>query len=638
MRQQMESFMKTGGMQQMMEAQKQQMRERQMNQLFQYVRNSGFDKLKQMVTNNAGQPNAFPRAEDIAGARDPQGHTFLHWGALGGDEAFCKWAVDEVGVPVEMATFNGQTPLMWATIQGHVQIMRMLISRGADIKRRDSLGATPFLLAIQHKQKLAFLLLLQRDRQVLDEMDINGCGAVHWAAYKADIMNLKFLDYFQADFQHVDFAKMSPLHRAVASGSIEVCEFLLKRKVNPYLKTKDGEDCMQLAAKDKNNPYLHTSLTALVKKLADPALVPESLPETQIIGARVGEEPKAADATTTATKEKSSFANDMQKMLDEPDFQKYLVPCMYLGAATLALYVHVQYLAVVGSEAAPMLTVIVWIMVPMAIIAFVQMTQSHPGAWPKRPIGRSAVEEIMADIDSDEKFDEKRLHRLCTETWIEKDLRTKYCSTSKMCVREFDHYCGWLGVPIGRDNNRRFVMLCLWEFFTQLAHFALIWYCIVSEAMKDNPENGVWGTIVFTITNYTIIAVSLFSHVVTLPWLLCLTSYHLRLVSRNLTTNEVMNMHRYEHFWQLVSDPKGQVKKNFVNPWDKGGSVSNCMDFWWTRKRGEFGPCLYKQLPQVDLELQTMGQATEEQIQKARYAVANSGTGQGGHAHQHHSG
>ncbi len=111
-----------------------------------------------------------------------------------------------------------------------------------------------------NRRKLAFLLLLQRDRQVLDEMDINGCGAVHWAAYKADIMNLKFLDYFQADFQHVDFAKMSPLHRAVASGSIEVCEFLLKRKVNPYLKTKDGEDCMQLAAKDKSKLQLFTRM------------------------------------------------------------------------------------------------------------------------------------------------------------------------------------------------------------------------------------------------------------------------------------------------------------------------------------------------------------------------------------------
>ncbi len=164
---------------------------------------------------------------------------------------------------------------------------------------------------------------------------------------------------------------------------------------NFNIKSKSQSDDLFSKKLTADNPYLHTSLTALVKKLADPALVPESLPETQIIGARVGEEPKAADATTTATKEKSSFANDMQKMLDEPDFQKYLVPCMYLGAATLALYVHVQYLAVVGSEAAPMLTVIVWIMVPMAIIAFVQMTQSHPGAWPKRPIGRSAVEEIM---------------------------------------------------------------------------------------------------------------------------------------------------------------------------------------------------------------------------------------------------
>ena len=51
-----------------------QTKEQKLNQLFVFVRNSGFDKLREMISVNASKPNAFPQAKDIKGARDPQGN------------------------------------------------------------------------------------------------------------------------------------------------------------------------------------------------------------------------------------------------------------------------------------------------------------------------------------------------------------------------------------------------------------------------------------------------------------------------------------------------------------------------------------------------------------------------------------
>ena len=47
--------------------------------------------------------------------------------------------------------------------------------------------------------------------------------------------------------------------------------------------------------------------------------------------------------------------------------------------------------------------------------------------------------------------------RICTTCWVVRDLRTKHCTVSDGCVSEFDHYCGWLGNAIGRDNHRWFI-------------------------------------------------------------------------------------------------------------------------------------------------------------------------------------
>jgi hypothetical protein len=57
--------------------------------------------------------------------------------------------------------------------------------------------------------------------------------------------------------------------------------------------------------------------------------------------------------------------------------------------------------------------------------------------------------------------------------------------------------------------------------------------------------------------------------------------HQLRLVGMNLLTNEMMNMGRYDHF----KITQGGMHVGFFNPFNKGSTMKNCLDFWWFRRR-----------------------------------------------------
>merc|ERR1719428_2050039 len=93
------------------------------------------------------------------------------------------------------------------------------------------MGATALIIAVQHRQYLAMLLMMHRAGQdILGDVDKNACSAAHWAAYKGDETALKLLDYFGADLKALDSQKMLPLHRAVCASQVSVVKFLLDKK------------------------------------------------------------------------------------------------------------------------------------------------------------------------------------------------------------------------------------------------------------------------------------------------------------------------------------------------------------------------------------------------------------------------
>ena len=86
-------------------------------------------------------------------------------------------------------------------------------------------------------------------------------------------------------------------------------------------------------------------------------------------------------------------------------------------------------------------------------------------------------------------------------------------------------------------------------------------------------------------------------HFFTIPWEVVLFGSHFQMVLRNLTTNEMVNVHRYSHFWKEVevdphslgphSNPHQKYKaRDFHNPFDKGSAWLNFLDFFYYRNRG----------------------------------------------------
>eukprot|EP00421_Protoceratium_reticulatum_P006935 CAMPEP_0168367646 /NCGR_PEP_ID=MMETSP0228-20121227/5846_1 /TAXON_ID=133427 /ORGANISM="Protoceratium reticulatum, Strain CCCM 535 (=CCMP 1889)" /LENGTH=180 /DNA_ID=CAMNT_0008380475 /DNA_START=16 /DNA_END=554 /DNA_ORIENTATION=- len=93
---------------------------------------------------------------------DAEGGTLLHWASLGGFAPMVQQGISS-GAVVDAVAHNGQTPMMWSIIMGHVPTARMLLEAKADPHASDSMGATPFILAIQHQQHAALLMLISME-------------------------------------------------------------------------------------------------------------------------------------------------------------------------------------------------------------------------------------------------------------------------------------------------------------------------------------------------------------------------------------------------------------------------------------------------------------------------------------------
>lgn len=193
--------------------------------------------------------------------RDRYGHSLIHWAALLGNEPFVESALAN-NCQVDSRAENQQTPLMWAVVRGHVAVVRQLLAAEADIRRADSLGATPLMIAVQHtcgtRYQLMLLLMQRGGHELLCAIDYKGCTAGHWAAYKGDLTALKLLVDFEADIHVLDDSKMSLLHRAVFAQKANVVPYLLEMRSDPLQRNAEGKTSVDLA---RNHPFLQDLLT-----------------------------------------------------------------------------------------------------------------------------------------------------------------------------------------------------------------------------------------------------------------------------------------------------------------------------------------------------------------------------------------
>eukprot|EP00126_Sphaerothecum_destruens_P013821 Sdes_comp23668_c0_seq1m21846 len=118
------------------------------------------------------------------------------------------------------------------TPQSDVKLSRtaaLLISCGASINIKDTIGQTPLMKAIINQRfLLAKLLIQQSDTHYINTKDIQGRTALMFAAEVGDMETIKMLLHKAADTTSVDDENLSILHYSKNSENEEVYHYLYK--------------------------------------------------------------------------------------------------------------------------------------------------------------------------------------------------------------------------------------------------------------------------------------------------------------------------------------------------------------------------------------------------------------------------
>jgi ankyrin repeat protein len=188
----------------------------------------------------------------------------IHWGARDGNLSMVEALIkDDPDLVLSKDGSYGRTPLHWASINGHTDIVALMLTKKADINVKDNHGRTPLHYAasnilftseesaviynVEGMKEVAKLLLAKKaDVNVRDN---DGRTPLHYAAHDGRLDMVELLLVNNAMVNAKDNCGATPLHNAASiSVTTEVMELLLAKKADINAKDDNGRTPLNLAA------------------------------------------------------------------------------------------------------------------------------------------------------------------------------------------------------------------------------------------------------------------------------------------------------------------------------------------------------------------------------------------------------
>ncbi len=219
--------------------------------------------------------------------------SLLHWAGKNGLVKTCDRLVKSGRIPIDGLDAIGKSPLHEACEQGHLKVVQLLLSRGANANLSDRHGQTPMHFAAMnnHDEIVEHLAVAGVDVNVRDDSEhtplhlaawigaINavkklvelgaevepktqtGYTPIHGAAWQGHAGVVRRLAMADASVDAVDDDGWTPLHKAAFRGHVNVVKILLGRNADAGHK-----DIAGMTALDKAVSQNHDDVIALFKQ------------------------------------------------------------------------------------------------------------------------------------------------------------------------------------------------------------------------------------------------------------------------------------------------------------------------------------------------------------------------------------
>ena len=159
----------------------------------------------------------------------------------------------DAGVPIEAVDEVESTALVSAASEGHVDIVRLLLDKRADIEASYN-GETALVCAAYWGHSDVIRLLLHKGANI--EANYSGGTALCWAAGRghSDIVRLLLDKGANIEAKIID--EISALHNAARCNNLEMVEILLGRGADPYARDGYKRRPLEWARKNGNKEIM----------------------------------------------------------------------------------------------------------------------------------------------------------------------------------------------------------------------------------------------------------------------------------------------------------------------------------------------------------------------------------------------
>ncbi|KAK5578498.1 hypothetical protein RB653_008170 [Dictyostelium firmibasis] len=494
--------------------------------------------------------------KSVLNTLDSEGNTALHWACYRKHFQVVKYLIS-IGANANIAnTSEKQTPFHWACVAGDIYIIHHLVEVGkCDIFLRDRRGLNSLLLSTHHDRSLDVVRYLLYKGLPVTSKDDEGHTSLHWASFSGNLKLIRLLINRGADINSLDNLHRTPIHWSSFKGYTECTVALHEEGANLNLKDADGKTPYELAL---------TRSTDLCIAFLSKA---QRIEKKQL------------------TKGKSSL-----ELQDNANVYNYFWTFMALLGNFLFFYILYSFkwyisipsIIILGNFCRIYLThlwvdyctnplPVTWWIVGCFICYwtyFFQILWYVPNyifchtvisifsaiffyALCLLPFSNAGIINSSPDEDLKDFLyrieNNQSIPEICPTCDIHKPLRAKHCKFCKQCVARFDHHCIWINNCVGTANHRLFLLVLSLYSGIAIPIYYVAFKFLQLDLNAPSFDDGYKQAFQYYYDTHRMVSIFLVYGLLAWIWILKLLSAQILGIIFNCTLNELLNLARYSY-------------------------------------------------------------------------------------------